>query len=78
MELLQAVEIIVGVGGRLKMDLDFQARLVVGETGTITLNIQNVGNTDVVGPLMVMDVSGKIVPTGYFSQSAHLFLCVAY
>ena len=58
-EFAQALEIINGLEGALKMQLDFQARLQVGEIGTITVTVQNSGDTDVVGPILVMEVSGS-------------------
>ena len=57
-EFTEALEIINGVQGALKMQIDSQARLLVGETGTITVSVQNSGDTDVVAPIMVMEVSG--------------------
>ena len=57
-EFPEALEIINGVQGALKMQIDSQARLLVGETGTITVSVQNSGDTDVVAPIMVMEVSG--------------------
>ena len=55
----EALEIINGVQGALKMQFDFQARLLIGEIGTITVTVQNSGDTDVVGPIMVMECSGN-------------------
>ena len=57
-EFSEALEIVNGVQGALKMQIDSQARLLVGETGTITVSVQNSGDTDIVGPIMVMEVSG--------------------
>ena len=57
-EFTEALEIVNGVQGALKMQIDSQARLLVGETGTITVSVQNSGDTDIVGPIMVMEVSG--------------------
>ena len=68
-EFTEALEIINGVQGALKMQIDSQARLLVGETGTITVSVQNSGDTDVVAPIMVMEVSG-VLPLSYHSFSS--------
>ena len=61
-EFTEALEIVNGVQGALKMQIDSQARLLVGETGTITVSVQNTGDTDIEGPIMVMEVSGLYIP----------------